>query len=154
MLEVINCLLKCTSMAPAKKAQPKELITFLCTRCSWDFSRTEKDKPKCTLCGKNDRLQEVAREPVTPQALETAMMRSMDRLMTGLQGAYDSHQDQTKRGVPSGSRGTTRNEKKNDEEEILLLEAMVKAKNLQTHVEKAFGKKPGKKQQRRRGVSA
>ena len=115
----------------SKKSSPKELIHYLCTRCTWDFARTDLDKPKCTMCEKGDKLQEIKREPMTPQALEAAMMRSMDRLMTGLQGAYDSHQE----GTPA------RDEKKNDEEEILLLEAMVKAKNLKTHVEKAFGKK-------------
>lgn len=122
-------------MAPSKKAQPKELITFLCTRCRWDFSRTEKDVPKCTLCGKIDRLKEVGRQPMSQQALEGAMMRSMERLMTGLEGAYEAQQKQSQRG--SSTRG---DEKKNDDEEILLLEAMVKAKNLQKHVEKAFGK--------------
>lgn len=117
-----------------KNPPPSELITFLCSRCQWDFSRTEKDKPKCTMCGKSDRLEEMKREPITPQAMEAAMMRSMDRLMTGLQGAYESHQNGIQRGH------SAREEKKNDEEEILLLEAMVKAKNLQRNVEKAFGK--------------
>ena len=117
-----------------KKSPPKELITYLCSRCSWDFSRTENDKAKCTLCGKGDRLKEMARQAMSPQALEEAMMRSMDRLMTGLQGAYETHQS------GHDQRGHTARDKKNDEEEILLLEAMVKAKNLQTHVEKAFGK--------------
>ncbi|NOS67593.1 MAG: hypothetical protein HOO67_04490 [Candidatus Peribacteraceae bacterium] len=120
-------------MPPSKKAQPKELITYLCTRCRWDFARTENDKPKCTLCGKTDRLKEIARQPMSPQALEGAMMRSMERLMTGLEGAYEAQQ--TQRGS-----STREDEKKNDDEEILLLEAMVKAKNLQKNVEKAFGK--------------
>ncbi len=128
-----------------KKPAPTTLITYLCTRCSWDFSRTEKDKPKCTLCEKSDRLTEIKREPITPQAIEEGMMRSMDRLMTGLQGAYDTHQNQTQRA------SSTRDQKKNDEEEILLLETMVKAKNLQTHVEKAFGRTVKKKPHLRRG---
>lgn len=108
-----------------KQSPPAVLITWLCTRCTWDFSRTEKDKAVCTMCKKSDRLQEVKREPLTPQALEQGMMRSMERLMSGLQGAYEKGQ---KKGI-------------NDEEEILLLETMVKAKNLKTHVRKAFSTK-------------
>ena len=48
--------------------------------------------------------------------------------MTGLQKAYEA-----------------RGEGVTDEEEILLLEAMVKAKNLEKHVEKAFGRSVKKK---------
>ena len=129
-----------------KKSSPQELITYLCTRCTWDFARTELDKPKCTLCGKNDKLQEIKREPVTPQALEAAMMRSMDRLMTGLQGAYETHQ------AGHNQRGHTVHDTKNDDEEILLLETLVKAKNLEKHVGKAFGKSKPKKS-RLHGIS-
>ena len=118
----------------SKKSPSKELVTYLCTRCTWDFARTDQDKPKCTMCEKSDKLQEISREPVTPQAMEAAMMRSMERLMTGLQSAYDTHQNDDQRG--SSNR---------DEEEILLLETLVKAKNLEKHVGKAFGKNPGKK---------
>lgn len=57
------------------------------------------------------------------------MMRSMERLMTGLQGAYE----------------TSKKEGIGDSEEILLLEAMAKAKNLEKHVQKAFGKNIKKK---------
>lgn len=126
-------------MTSAKNAKPGMLITYLCTRCRWDFARSEKDEPACTMCSKSDRLKELKREPMSQQALEIAMMRSMERLMTGLQGAYDAQQKQAE------GASSTRDEKKNDEEEILLLEAMVKAKNLQKHVEKAFGKGKAKK---------
>src|SRR3989338_9078498 len=112
----------------AKKSPPTQIICYLCTRCQWDFVRAETDAAKCTLCGKKDKLTEINRGPVTPQALEQGMMRSMERLLTGLAGAYDAHQ----RGA------TDRDEKRNDEEEIFLLKAMVKAKNLQRYVEKAF----------------
>ena len=122
-------------MPTLKKSPPQELVTYLCTRCTWDFTRTEKDKPKCTLCGKIDRLTELKREPMTPQAVEAGMMRSMERLMTGLQKAYEA-----------------RGEGVTDEEEILLLEAMVKAKNLEKHVEKAFGRSV-KKKRRVHGIS-
>lgn len=115
-------------MAP-KKSPPTTLITYLCTRCTWDFSRTENDKPVCTICEKNDKLQEMKREPITPQTIEAGMMRSMERMMVSLEKAYDSGK---KEGI-------------GDKDEILLLEAMVKAKNLKTHVEKAFGKKKTRK---------
>ncbi len=107
------------------KKTPAELITYLCTRCSWDFSRTEKDKAVCTMCKKADRLQEIKREPLTPQSLEQGMMRPVERLMSGLEKTYE---DGVKKGI-------------NDDEEILLLETMVKAKNLEAQVKKAFSKK-------------
>ncbi len=111
-------------MTRAKKSPPTTLVTYLCTRCTWDFSRTELDKPTCTICEKNDKLQEIKREPITPQAIEAGMMRSMERMMVNLEKAYSAGKEE---GI-------------GDQEEIMLLEAMVKAKNLQKHVEKAFGK--------------
>ena len=113
----------------AKKPQPTELITYFCSRCTWDFARSDLDAPTCTMCCKGDRLTEMKREPITPQAIEEGMMRSMDRLMTGLRGAYESGK---KEGIA-------------DDDEILLLEAMVKAKNLQEHVEKTFGMRVNKR---------
>ena len=116
-------------MSASKKPKPTELITYLCTRCRWDFARTEDDKPSCTLCGQKDRLQELKREAISPQAMEAAMMRSMERLMGGLEKAYAS-------GTEEGM---------NDKEEIMLLETMVKAKNLEKQVKKAFGRKTKRK---------
>ncbi len=111
------------ALMSAKKSQPKELITYLCTRCSWDFTRAENHTPICTLCKKKDCLQEIRREPFSPQAVEQGMMRSMERLMTGLKTAYESGK---KEGIP-------------DNDEILLLETMVKAKNLEEELGKIFG---------------
>lgn len=108
----------------ASKKPPTELITYFCTRCNWDFARTENDTPRCTLCEKDDQLKELKREPITPQVIEAGMMRSMDRLMTSLQKAYDS-------GMKEGM---------GDKEEILVLEALAKAKHLQEHVQKVFRK--------------
>lgn len=106
-----------------KKKEPTELITYLCTRCEWDFSRTDQDLATCTLCGKGDRLQEMRREPITPEAVETAMMQSMDKLMSGLKGAYDAR---------------AKNGETNDTDEIALLEMMAKTQNLQKTIEKSF----------------
>lgn len=117
---------------PRTKKTPTILITYLCTRCTWEFTRTELDKAKCTLCEKSDRLHEVKREPVTPQAVEAGMMRSIDRMMTSLEKAYEAG----------------KNEGMNDADEILLLEAMVKGKNLEKHVQKAFGRTPAKAKRR------
>lgn len=69
-------------------------------------------------------MQEIKREPITSQAIETGMMRSMERMMISLEKAYEAGREE---GI-------------GDKEEIMLLEAMVKARNLQRHVEKAFGK--------------
>lgn len=74
-------------------------------------------------------MQEIKREPITPQAIEIGMMRSMERMMISLEKAYEAG-----RGEGIG-----------DKEEIMLLEAMVKAKNLQRHVKKAFGKRVTRK---------
>lgn len=81
------------------------------------------------MCGKNDRLEETLREPLTPESLEAGLMRSVDRLMGNLRKVYDA-------------RG---GEWRSDSEELLMLEALAKAKDLEAHVKKAFGhskKKP------------
>ncbi len=116
-----------------KKSKAAELVTYLCTRCAWDFSRASTAACQCSLCGKKDRVQEVKREPLTPQALEEGMMRSMDRLMAGLRKAYDARQQHPSAGATT------------DADDILLLETMVKAKNLEKEVSKMFqrGRKTG-----------
>ena len=115
-------------MVRREKRSPKHLVTYVCTKCRWELTRTELDKPKCTLCGKAECLEEIKREDLTPESLEAAMMKSVDTLMKNLEQAYASKEG----------------EWKNDEEEVLLLEAMAKAKNLEKHVQKTFGPR-GKK---------
>ena len=113
----------------AKKPQPTALITYLCTRCLQDMlSADEIQDVVCGLCGKGDCLNEVEREPLTPQTMEAAMMKSVEKMMTQLQKAYDTKPADMK-----------------DDDEILLLQAMVKAKNLETHIQKVFGADKRKK---------
>jgi hypothetical protein len=114
---------------PPKKPIAKELITYLCGRCVQECTRTELEKtPKCVFCAKTDRMQEVNRRPITREALEEGMMRSMERMLVSLEKAYASRPDDM-----------------SDADEILLLQAMAKAKNLEKGIEKAFVKKTKKR---------
>lgn len=111
----------------SKKPQPTQLVTYLCTRCLQECTRRDTDTdPECAVCETGAHLTEVDREPLTAEAMEAAMMKSVDRMMTSLTKAYDA-----------GNRS--------DDEEILLLEAMAKAKNLQKGIEKTFGKRTKKR---------
>ena len=111
------------------RPMPKELVTYLCKRCAWNFTRTEEGKPRCSMCGKGDRLTEVCREPLTPEALQVGLMRSVDRLMSNLQKAYEAREG----------------EWRSDGEELLMLEALAKGKDLEQHVKKAFAPKKSKR---------
>ncbi len=113
---------------PAKKPQPTELVTWMCTRCLQEMIYpNDKKKIVCGLCKKGDCMNIVAREPLTPQSMEAAMMKSVEKMIASLQKAYDTQPEKT------------------DDEEILLLEAMVKAKNLEKGIQKAFGKSSKKR---------
>lgn len=106
-------------MTPARDPTPSELITYRCTRCQWEFSRTELQQPTCTVCAKGDCLDELKREPITPQVMEEGMMRSMEHLLTSLEKTY-------------AEAGTS------DENEELLLDAMSQTQDLQIHIHKVF----------------
>ena len=81
------------------------------------------------MCAKSDRLAETHREPLTPEALQAGLMRSVDRLMSNLQKAYEAREG----------------EWHDDGEELLMLEALAKGKDLEEHVKKAFGNKKNRR---------
>jgi hypothetical protein len=108
-----------------KRPLPQFMITYLCPRCHLDSGRTELDPPLCYMCDSGEGLIEISREPLSREVMFNRMKICSDRMIDNLRKAYD---------VAEGDWP------KDDEQELMLLEAMARGQDIHEALQELRGK--------------
>ena len=114
----------------AKDHTPEWMITYWCPHCSMDSGRTEIDGPYCYFCERTGDLVEMKREKLTREVMFNRIKLSTDRMMDNLRKAHGIHEKEWPQ---------------DEQEEMMLLEALAKGQDLREAIQKMAKCKTSKK---------
>jgi len=114
---------KKTPRNPTKNPAPKFLIIYKCQACDQDCAYTDLHRPRCRVCGRNDKLVIVSKEAFTFEAMVNRLKDVTDNIMSNLSKAYEQLPHIDVDVVEEGKDGETE-----------LLKIMDKAKKLRDKV--------------------
>jgi uncharacterized Zn finger protein (UPF0148 family) len=100
--------------------KPKYMLLYKCSACGMDSGFLENEEAYCRYCDSPSEMQLASKQEITPELMKQRLDELSNRMMSSLQAAFESMNEEDKSSFPTGI---------DAEEEMLLL--LAKAKKLQ-----------------------